>query len=127
MGYCRLSGKAVHYKNIKEITPQGLYYIDEGDTHYIDFLECRKNFVNYVNSSNDFTITDLKEIESKCVAWRCMLQIEFFSEPRIKIIIPYKKTLWERITKRNSRKCTRIYLDLLYRIRDNGWSTFDLS
>jgi hypothetical protein len=28
----------VHYKRIKEITPQGLFYIDEGETHYIDFL-----------------------------------------------------------------------------------------
>lgn len=125
--YCRLNGKEVHHNSIKEITPQGLYYIDEGDTHFIDFIECRRNFVNYVNSSKDFNITDLKETESKCVAWRCMLQIEFFSEPRIKIIIPYKRTLLERITKLNSRKCSRIYLGLLNRISENGWSTFDLS
>lgn len=127
MAYCPLYGKEVHHNNIKEITPEGLYYLEEGRIHFIDFIECRRNWVNYVNSSNDFKTTSLKENESKCVAWRCMLQIEFFCEPRIKIIIPYKKTIWERITRKNSRKSSLIYIDLLNQISKNGWSTFDLS
>lgn len=52
--------------------------------------------MNYVNSSNDFNITDLKEIESKCVAWRCMLQIEFFNLDPQPVAVGIFLLLYER-------------------------------
>jgi hypothetical protein len=72
-------------KRLKAITREGIQFMnDKGQLQYIDFQTCRKNWVAYVNESDDFETTHLSEAETTCVGVRNVLAkpiyIEFFTD-----------------------------------------------
>lgn len=98
----------------------------------ISFRECRKNWVAYVNGSDEFHVTDLIEDQTKCVGWRDFFHtlpyIEFFSEPRVRFVFNDSNHIFKIIwNKRVSRKETKHFLKLQTRINEVGWTTYDLS
>ena len=42
---------------IQSVTVEGLIYVVDGQQHFIDFDECRCNWVNYLNTSPDYATT----------------------------------------------------------------------
>jgi len=117
-----------NHRNIIKITTKELLYKDNNDQiKSIDFYECRKNWVKYINESND----DLTEEKTSCVGWRDILgkppYIELFSDPRIKFTFNERRTLYEWLNNKNSSKGNKNFIKLHYEINEKGWKTFDLS
>lgn len=122
-----------HHKNIVRIEQVGIEYTDSyGENHFINFNECKDNWVIYVNNSGQFSGgTNFKEEESLCVGWRDICGnpafIEFFSNPRVKFIFPYEKTIIEKLTKTYCRKNYKEFTKMQLQIIECGWTTYDLS
>jgi hypothetical protein len=122
-----------HHKNIINIGNLGLEFVNSsGENHFIDFNECKVNWIEYVNTSGQFSGgTSFKVEESVCVGWRDICSkpsyIEFFTKPRLRFIFPYKRTLVEKLFNTYSKKEYREFSKLQQQIIENGWSTFDLS
>lgn len=55
---------------IQSVIPRGLAYDVDREQHFIDFVECCRNWVDYVNSSPQYATTDLNETQTRCVAIR---------------------------------------------------------
>jgi hypothetical protein len=105
------------------VTQEGIQYIDEnGNRQIIDFETCRKNWVEYVNNSEDFAVSNLSISETSCVAWRDITHkppyIEFFTEPRIRF--EFKFSLWCLSPK-------QAFIRVQMKIVESGWTTYDLS
>jgi hypothetical protein len=121
----------IHHSVIISIDKIRLIYTDfEGNQAQIRFDECRKNWVNYANSSTEFEKPDLKEEETCCVGWRDAFDktpyIEFFTEPRARFVFPYKRTFYEWFRKLHSRKGYKYFRATCNELEAHGWSTFDL-
>lgn len=120
-----------NHRRIMEINAEELKYKDDNNQIIsIDFIECRRNWVKYINNSEDFDVTDLTEEKTNCVGWRDIFDkppyIEFFSEPRIRFNFNDRRTLYEWLRKRNSSKGKEYFRKLQFKINENGWKTFDL-
>lgn len=108
---------------IKSINKNSLQYIDgNGDLQFIDFEECRKNWVEYVNKSEDFSVNNLSVNETKCIGLRNMINkppyIEFFTDHKVKIEFKF------------STFCLlphKAFTELQAKITEIGWNTYDLS
>src|SRR5687768_13932017 len=78
-------------RRILSITPAGIRCLDnEGEEVFIDFRECRTNWVWFVIESDIWPhVTQLNEEDSTCVACRDAFDhpayFEFFTEPRTRI------------------------------------------
>lgn len=117
---------------VLDVTTQGLQYLDDtGTGQFIDFPACRHTWVSYVNTSPDFTATNLTEHETSCVAWcdagAAPLYIEFFTEPRTRFEFFAPRTLLERLVRRPGYGWSRHVRDLHQRIIEVGWTAYDLS
>jgi len=126
--------KELHHSSIVQISSEGVYYKEslQEAIKRISFRECRKNWVAYVNESDEFHTTDLIEDQTKCVGWRdsCHMPpyIEFFSEPRVRFVFNDSNHILNKIwNNRVSRKETKHFLTLQTRINEVGWTTYDLS
>lgn len=70
--------EVIHYRQIIEVNNIGISYRDNDNLlRTINFEECRRNWVNFVNSSDDFEISNLIVENSSCVGWR-----DYFDDPR---------------------------------------------
>ena len=109
----------------KNIDRQGIHYTDnQGVSSFIDFEECKKNWINYVNSSDEFSSKKgkLESDQTRCVAV-CDINanppcFEFFTEQRT------------RFEFRFSLRCLRpkkAFTDLQLAIYNAGWTTYDFS
>ncbi|WP_116190828.1 hypothetical protein [Paenibacillus taihuensis] len=118
-----------HHSRIKVINTDGLSYLDDQDREiYIDFAECRNNWVNYLNASDSYE-GDNRSIElTKCVGWRdafaIPMYIEFFTVPRTRFVYPY--SFIEKLRKLNSGRAYAHFKETANLIKRNGWSTFDM-
>ncbi|MDQ0887857.1 hypothetical protein QFZ81_002945 [Paenibacillus sp. V4I9] len=122
--------KILHQSMIS-INKAGLVFTDvDGNQVRIQFDDCRKNWVNYVNRSTEFDTSDLKEEETNCVGWRDAFDkvpyIEFFSEPKTRFLFPYRRTFYEWFRNMHSRKGYKHFRNMCNQLKENGWSTFDL-
>lgn len=120
-----------HHSKITSISYKGLKYVDNNNEEMlIDFHECRKNWVKYMNTSEYFEASKLKEDDTVCVAWRDAFHeppyIEFFSEPKIQFIYPYKRTFYEWIRNMSSYEGYWYFRETCIEIERYGWTTFDL-
>jgi hypothetical protein len=116
-----------HYSSIISINNKGLAYKDSiHNLLFIDFSECRKSWVRYVNSSQEFSNQHIREEETRCVGWRDAFDkspyIEFFTEPRIRFVFPDKRILKVWYLKKGYKK----FRETCVKIEKEGWSTFDL-
>ncbi|MFC4777149.1 hypothetical protein ACFO9Q_10185 [Paenibacillus sp. GCM10023252] len=121
----------IHHNRILKILNNGLLYLDENSSEtFIDFEVCRRNWITYINKSEDFEITELTEEETKTIGWRDAfnkpIYIEFFSEPRTRFIYPYRRNLYEWIRNRHGMKAYKFFRKTCISIEENGWTTFDL-
>lgn len=121
-----------HHRQIERITSDALFYKNEqGCQQRIDFEACRNGWVDFVNRSEEFAVTDLKPEQTRTVAWRDITDepayIEFFTEPRTRFIFPYKRTLLEWMLPMYSSKKYRYFSEISNAIARRGWQTFDLS
>lgn len=110
-------------KKIISILPEGLTYQNgEGDQIFIDFEECRINFLKWLQKENERTDEEMKNLneKTKCVAVRNAFEepryIEFFTEPRVRF--EFKKS-WIKDSYKE-------YRSLNTKIIEAGWKTFDL-
>ena len=118
-----MTNKIIYYDDIR--------YLDKNDeVSLIDFHICKKNWFDYVSSSKDFDIKDLSFEKSNGIgqrdAFKNPLYIECFSDPKIKIIFPYKKNVLEKLFKLNSKKAYSNFRKITDEIFSNGWGTLDL-
>jgi len=93
--------EVINYNQITNINEREITYKDNNNKlKNIVFAECRKNWVDYVNSSGDFEITIENSI---CEGWRNYFDdpryIEFFTEDRVKVIFPRKMKLINKLFK----------------------------
>jgi hypothetical protein len=120
-----------HHSSIVKIDTEKIYYKDKDNVvQTIDFYECRKNWVRHLNESDDFQVTNLAEDETRCVGWRDIFHspsyIEFFSEPRIRFVFHDRRSILEWVKGRKSSKGRRHFLSIQYKIKEAGWTTYDL-
>jgi hypothetical protein len=120
-----------HLSRIKTINEKELTYIDHTNVEKnIDFYECRKNWIHYMNNSNEYTISNLTENDTVCVAWRDAFHnppyIEFFTDPKIRFIFPYKRSFYEWVRNLHSSQGYNYFRRTCIEIENNGWSTYDL-
>jgi hypothetical protein len=97
----------------------------------IDFEVCRKNWVDFVNSSDDFEGSNLTAEKSNCVGWRDYFDdpryIEIFADIRVKVIFPRKMKLINKLLHyRLATKDQKEFHELQFKINKVGWKTFDL-
>jgi hypothetical protein len=70
--------EVIHFRQIIEVNNiEILYKGNDNLLKTINFDECRRNWVNFVNSSDDFEISNLTVENSYCVGWR-----DYFDDPR---------------------------------------------
>ncbi len=123
-----MNGGTFHHRNIIEIFADGFYYYGYNEQKcYINFRECRSNWVRYVNESPDFPETDLEDTATKIVGWRAPseLYVEFFSEPRTRFVFTYKRNFWEWLLGKPSAKAIRAYIELTEELIKLGWRMHD--
>lgn len=63
-------GRVVDNAVIQSVTVEGLVYVVDGQQHFIDFDECRRNWANYVNTLPDYATTNLDVTQTRTVAIR---------------------------------------------------------
>lgn len=101
---------------IIEISKTGLTYSNHnGDRCFIDFYNCRRNWVNYVNESKKFItwegepFRNISESGTNCIGQRDWFSekpyFEFFDNPIVRFEIRPQKRFWEVFNKRWI-KCT---------------------
>lgn len=124
----------VNYKDITflEIDSNFLEFMTkDGKEIKIDFRQCRKNWIKYVNESADFSRSDLKERETKCIGERnCLgnpLYINLYSDPIMRIEFRYKQTISEKLLGHDSGKAYKEFRKLQDNVVKGGWTTFDLT
>lgn len=127
-----MNTRVYNYKNISKVDRTGIEYVDsKGEKQFIDFENCKDNWVRYVNASGDFWGYRSTKEEVSCVGWRDIYAepayIEFFSNPKIKFIFPYKKTIFGKLIKAYSGQMYREFNKLQQQIIEGGWTTYDLS
>jgi hypothetical protein len=123
-----LNGGTFHHSNIIEIFGDGFFYYGYNEQKcYINFRECRTNWVNYVNDSPDFKETELQDTDTKIVGWRnsSELYVEFFSEPRTRFVFTYRRNFWQWLLGKPSTKGIRAYIELAETLVKLGWKMDD--
>jgi hypothetical protein len=116
---------------IEQCTPAGITYRDATGTVYsFSFTECRSNWANYVNTSQEFSATTVTEQTTLCVAWRDFFAnppyIEFFSEPRTRFEFQKPQSWFEWLRFPNARRWREDFLILQHRIHAVGCKSYDL-
>ncbi len=119
------------------INEEGITYIGNNqDEQFIDFKECRKNWVEHVNSSRQYTtwdgelIKNITEADTNCVGMRDWFSAkpyyEFFTKPLVRFeIIPRRKP-WEFFNKRWVHRYYPQFHAVQAKIDEFGWTTFDM-
>ena len=120
-----------HHSRILNISKTGLSFFDGHDQMIlIDFEECRNNWVNYINSSEDSETIDLSPDQSVCIgrrdAFEKPIYIELFTNPRTRFIYPYKRNIFEWIRNTHGMKAYKYFRKTCIELEENGWTTFDL-
>lgn len=122
--------------SITEITKDKLLFINnEKQIQEIDFLQCRKNWVDYFNN-NDFITWEGKPApkitleKSKCVGVRDWFAekpyYEFCSNPKIRFEIHPKKHIIDYIFKHWKQRYYKEFRSVDERLHEIGLTTFDL-
>ena len=125
------------FSNIVEINKEGLIYIDmNGSERFIDFNECRRNWVKHVNESGNYITWEgklyrnISEDNTNCVGQRDWFSdkpyIEFFTNPVIRFEIIPKRKVWDNFNKYWKHRYYGEFLRVHMKINECGWSTFDL-
>jgi len=116
-------GDSLKSKKIISITSEGLtYQNNDGQTYFIDFEECKKNFSKWLQEENELTDEETMHLENrtKCIAIRNAFEepkyIEFFTFPRVRF--EFIKSLFKDDYKE--------FRKLDFRINGVGWKTFDI-
>lgn len=120
----------IHHSRIKNITTNGLSYIDDQHEEvFIDFNECSRNWVHYLNSSELFEGEGRSINSTSCVGWRDAfdnpMYVELFTEPRTRFVYPYGKSFLKRIENMRSRRVYTHFRETNDSIIKHGWTTFD--
>lgn len=123
--------KEYDYSRIIDINSNGLIYIDDlGNKCFVDFSDCRRNWVKHVNISNEYSRNDLNEEDTRCVGERDICAnpkyFEFYSKHKIRFIFQCKKGFIAKFLHFQS-KSSKQFLKLQFDIKKVGWSTFDLT
>ncbi|NIK68644.1 hypothetical protein EV294_102355 [Paenibacillus sp. BK033] len=121
----------IHHSRIKNITSCGLaYFNDQHAEVLIDFMECRKNGVLYLNRSDLFEGEDRSIHSSSCVGLRDAfdnpMYIELFTEPRTRFVYPYRSSFLKIIGNLRSRRAYAQFRKTNDSLTKHGWTTLDL-
>lgn len=121
--------KIIHYhkKTILTINEQGVHYLNEQDIEqFIDFNICRKNWVLFVSSGEDFKGKNITEDDTNCVGQRDMFNIppyiEFFTNPRTRF--EFSEGWLDQLFHRQKHHSD--FLKFQQAISNAGWATFDM-
>lgn len=123
-------------RRIKEITKEKLIFInDENQIQEIDFIECRKNWVEHFNT-NDFITWEGEPApkitfdENECVGERDWFAqkpyYEFYTHPKIRFEIRPKKRLIDHFIKYWVERYYNEFRSVEESLHEVGLSTFDL-
>jgi hypothetical protein len=113
-------------KKIKNITPNGITYINElGEDNFIDFKKCNENWIQYrkrTENLNDETVEQIKKSD-RYVGQRNICSdhkfIEFFTYPKF--------TRFEFQETAERQDSEKLFSNLKNSITLAGWTTLDLS
>jgi hypothetical protein len=133
--WCEVNLHIVIYRSttIVALDRDGLTYRDSaGREHVIDFTDCRRNWLHYVQTSGDFPDATLCSLDDTTgVAWRDVTgrpaYIEFFTEPRTRFVFTSRRSLLDRLLFQRSSAWIAEFHALQLRIGRAGWTSFDLS
>lgn len=119
------------FSRIVNISCTGLTYVDDLGNHcFINFSDCRRNWVNHVNTTNAYSRNDLSKKDTKCVGERDICPnpkyFTFYCNPKVKFVFQCKDNFVVRLFRFQS-KSSRNFLKIQFSINSVGWSTFDLS
>lgn len=120
-------------KQIFEINKNGItYFNDENEKNFIDFEECNKNWLEYIQNSDNFTIEEKEKINNtKCVGSRDILErppcFIFYGEVLTKIEIKINKSFFNFFKFIKKDKEYKEFLKIERKINNMNWTTFDLS
>jgi len=123
--------------NIKEISCDKITYYDNDNAEQrIDLFECRKNWVEYFNSRDDFITWDgnpapkITIEENKCVGERDWFAekpyFEFFSNNKIRFEMQLKKRWIDFFHKGWRGRYHSEFHKISLALEKAGWTTFDL-
>ena len=117
-------------KQIKDITPEGITYLDDnGNEQFIDFAVCYANFVKEVTSpehweiikkSNNYTDEAWDNYRQGIERWKRVGQRDFVAHP------PYIEFLSDPIIRFEFETMDEFY-QVEGRVRKLGWRTMDLA
>ncbi|WP_201008379.1 hypothetical protein [Paenibacillus glycanilyticus] len=103
---------------------------DQDREVFIDFSECKNNWVNYANESDSFEGNHRSVESTNCVGFRDAfadpMYIEFCTVPWTRFVYPYKKNFIEKLRKLSSGKAYVLFKETNDLIKKYGWSTFDM-
>ena len=122
----------IQYNRIESINSAGIKYHDNlGKVQTIDFSVCKQNWVDHVNMSDDFKITNLKYDDSNCIGSRNILGkpkyfILYTAEPT-KIVFDHRLSFLDKLLHRDSPRNLREFYNFQTKIAELNLSTFDLT
>ncbi|GMK48852.1 hypothetical protein PghCCS26_59820 [Paenibacillus glycanilyticus] len=97
---------------------------------FIDFFECKNNWVNFANESDSFEGNHRSAESTNCVGFRDAfadpMYIEFCTVPRTRFVYPYRKNFIEKLRKLSSGKAYVLFKETNDLIEKYGWCTFDM-
>lgn len=122
--------KEYDFSRITNIDFEGVTYIDDlGSNCFIDFNECRRNWMKIVNNTKEYNRHELSEKYTKCVGERDISSnpkyFVFYGNPTVKFIFSCKDSIIVRLL--NQSKSIKNFQRVQYAIKSSGWSTYDLS
>lgn len=125
--------------DIKTITMDSIIYLDDGTEKKIDLKECAINYANNYNSHIEDYITwegnpakPLTVEENRCIGERDWFNdapyFIFFSNPKVRFEIQWKKSLCDRIfkTHHSKQKYYPEFFKIQIELQQFNWITYDL-
>ena len=114
---------------IQSITAEGLIYIVDEEQHFVDFAQCRRNWVDYVNSSPEYATTEMDMTQTRCVVVRDASAepptIDFLTTPPTRLT--FERAQRGRYWFRRENLAVADLTALQRQIQEAGWTTYDAS
>lgn len=125
------------FSAIIEVRSGALFYLDDNDIQQeIDLEQCRSNWVDYINKSEEFTDilghkSVLQKKDSHCVGTKNINGeppfYEFFADEPIRFVLYMKPTFWDCFKTDWKARHYKRFNQLQQTLQEQGYTTYDLS